>query len=479
MVDITYLSAYLSSTRGRPSRLRRLFASSRAFRISLLLSEFDPDVEPFAENHKEPISMRHTIFILCLLLLTCGASAGFAQEVDMVDPSFLANATAKSFHPKPHDLTNGQAHSRFGIHGIDSIPNFNDHFFADGFDFNGNPNRHWYTNTVGNPPQMGGTTLIGAPLQPVNVELDDANGNLRMVNGHPLISDATKFVTPTLASPVFSNFTYSSGADATQFSDAIQRAEYFNNMKPDWHTLLLAAPKPALTMHIRQSATCPTGPHSAGCNYVFALNADGTCCRFILVNDNPPDFVFESGLADMVISDITNGAITTKDISTFLYPNVFLFSGDTTQCCALGFHTYFFEPGSDPELRWVLNYSSWISPGLFGAAFVDVTAVSHEIAETYNDPFVVSDSVHNLTPFTLAPNGGCSEVLETGDVIEGLPKATFPITLNGFVYHPQNEALQQWFKFESPSSALGQAYSYPDTTVLPKLSPPQKFNCQP
>jgi hypothetical protein len=108
-----------------------------------------------------------------------------------------------------------------------------------------------------------------------------------------------------------------------------------------------------------------------------------------------------------------------------------------------------------------------------------VTAVSHEIAETYNDPFVVSDGVHNLTPFTLAPNGGCSEVLETGDVIEGLPKATFPITLNGFVYHPQNEALQQWFKFESPSSALEQAYSYPDTTVLPKLSPPQNLNCQP
>jgi hypothetical protein len=92
---------------------------------------------------------------------------------------------------------------------------------------------------------------------------------------------------------------------------------------------------------------------------------------------------------------------------------------------------------------------------------------------------VVSDSVHNLTPFTLAPNGNCSDVLETGDVIEGLPDAAFPINLNGFLYHPQNEALQQWFKFESPSSALGGAYSYPDTTVLPQLSPPQKFNCQP
>jgi hypothetical protein len=250
-------------------------------------------------------------------------------------------------------------------------------------------------------------------------------------------------------------------------------------MKPDWHTLLLAAPKPALTMHIRQSANCPTGPNSAGCNYTFSLNADGTCCRFILVNDNPPDFVFETGLGGIVVTDISNNVITTKDMSSFLFPNVFLFFGNTNNCCVLGFHTYFFEPGSDPELRWVLNYSSWISPRLFGAAFTDVTGLSHEIAETYNDPFVVSDNVHNLTPFTLAPNGGCSEVLETGDVIEGLPNATFPITLNGFVYHPQNEALQQWFKFESPSSALGHAYSYPDTTVVPQLSPPQKFNCQP
>jgi len=423
--------------------------------------------------------MRLKTFTLCLLLLTFGVGVGFAQEVDMVDPSFLANASSMSFHATPHDLTNGQGHSRFGINGIDSIPNFNGHFFADGVDFNGNPNRHWYTNTVGNPPQMGGTTLIYAPIQPVNIELDDVNGNLRHVGGHPLISDATQFVSPVLASPVFSNFSYSSGADPTQFSDAIQRAEYFDKMKPDWHTLLAPAPQPPLTVHIRQATGCPTGPHFAGCNYVFALNADGTCCRYILVNDNPPDFVFDTGLADTVVTDILSNAITTKDISTFLYPNVFLFFGDTTQCCVLGYHTYFFEPGSDPELRWVLNYSAWISPGLFGKAFTDVTGLSHEISETYNDPFVVSDNVHNLTPFTLAPNGNCSDVLETGDVIEGLPNATFPINLSGFLYHPQNEALQQWFKFESPSSALGGAYSYPDTTVLTQLSPPQNLNCKP
>jgi hypothetical protein len=108
---------------------------------------------------------------------------------------------------------------------------------------------------------------------------------------------------------------------------------------------------------------------------------------------------------------------------------------------------------------------------------VDVTGLSHEIAETYNDPFVVSDNVHNLTPFWLSPNGNCQDDLETGDVIEGLPKATFPVMLNGFLYHPQSEALQQWFKFESPSSVLGGAYNCPDATVLPQLSAPQNLNC--
>ena len=175
------------------------------------------------------------------------------------------------------------------------------------------------------------------------------------------------------------------------------------------------------------------------------------------------------------------GEITTKDISTFLFPNTFLFIGDTSNCCILGFHSYDFEPVGDVgngQKRYVMNYSSWISPGLFGSAFQDVTAVSHEIAEAFNDPFVSSDGVHNITPWWLAPNGLCQNNLETGDVIEGLPNATFPITMNGFTYHPQNEALLQWFEFESPSSALGGAYSYPNTTVVTHLSAPQNLDCQ-
>jgi hypothetical protein len=214
--------------------------------------------------------------------------------------------------------------------------------------------------------------------------------------------------------------------------------------------------------------------------YAFALNLDGTCCRYILADAN----TFVNALFPPTASDTTTpigaaenaGDITTKDVSTFLFPNTFLYDGTTANCCILGFHTYDFEP-ADPntgntEKRYVVNFSSWITPGLFGAAFQDVTALSHEIAETFNDPFVAGDGVHNLTPWWIAPNGLCPNNLETGDVIEGLPNATYPVTMNGMTDHPQNEALLQWFTREFPSSAFHGAYSYPNESVLPTLGPP-------
>ena len=411
------------------------------------------------------------------VLFTIGvAGSGMAQEPDQLTAADLVNAAGKSAHVTPHAHLNGQAHARFGVPNIDSLVNFNGHYFSDGFDPNGNPNREWYFNTVGNPPQLGGTTTINAPIVPVSIDLRNFDGTPRFVNGKRLFSDATQYVPPVLNSPVFQNANYSSSAVATQFSDAVQRAEYDKQAKADWHTLLGPSLKTPRTMVLIRGT------------YRFALNADGTCCLFVLVDIN----TFVNELFPTVATDTTTpvgaaenaGDITTKDMSTFLFPNTFLyFNGDPKQCCVIGFHSYDFEPG-DPnngnvEKRYVLNYSSWISPGLFHGGFQDVTALSHEIAETYNDPFVASDGVHDVTPWWLAPNGNCQDDLETGDVIEGLSHAVFPVTTKGVTYHPQNEALLQWFEFQSPSDALGGAYSYPDTTVLTSPSLPQKANCAP
>jgi len=412
---------------------------------------------------------------VCLAASLGFAGLASAQEPDQLSSmADLQTAGKKTTKVTPNGHQNGQAHARFGVPDIDSLVNFNGHFFADGFDSDGNPNREWFFNTMGNPPQLGGTTTINAPIVPVIVDLRNADGSPRFVNGKRLISDPTPFVQPVLNSPVFANATYTSSGTPTQFTDAVQRAEYFGKAKADWHTVLAPSVKTARTMVLKRGT------------YQFALNADGTCCRFILVEIN----TFVNALFPAKPTDTTTpigaaenaGDITTKDVSTFLFPNTFLFFGTPDNCCVLGFHSYDFEPGDagkkKPEKRYVMDYASWISPGLFSGGFQDVTALSHEIAEIYNDPFVVSDGIHDLTPWWLAPFGLCDHVLETGDVIEGLANATFPMTMNGLTYHPQNEALLQWFEFESPSSALGGAYSYPDTTVLPHLSAPQLPGCK-
>jgi hypothetical protein len=310
---------------------------------------------------------------------------------------------------------------------------------------------------------------------PVIVSLRNADGSQRYVNGHPLISDPSQYVQPSLSSPVFSKSTYSSSSIPAQFTDAVQRAEYWGREQSNWHTLLSPTVRAPLQMNLLEGT------------YRFALNSDGSCCRFILVDAQtfqnllfPPTYPVDNstvmGQAEL------NGDINTKSISTFLFPNTYLYLNDNpNDCCVLGFHTFDYEPGAQSSggvpRAYVMNYSSWISPGLFGNAFTDVTALSHEMSEIFNDPFVGAFG-DNATPWWLAPNGVCQNNRETGDAIERLPDATYPITMNGFTYHPQNEALLPYFAFQQPpSSAINGAYSYPDTTVLTGPSAPQNPGC--
>jgi hypothetical protein len=182
------------------------------------------------------------------------AGTAFAQEPDELGPNALNHASHKSIMMTPQAV-HGQAHRRFGIPNIDSLVNWNGHYFADGYDSNGNPQREWYYNTVGSPPNMHGTTLIGAPIVPVSMDLRNSDGTPRFVNGKPLISNVAQYVTPVLNSPVFFNATYSSSVVPTQITDAIQRAMYWRDAKDDWHTLLAPAVKTPRTMVLIRAPT--------------------------------------------------------------------------------------------------------------------------------------------------------------------------------------------------------------------------------
>jgi hypothetical protein len=353
--------------------------------------------------------------------------------------------------------------------GVDSIPNWSSYFYDPGLvptsPTDGYPQYTWPYTMVGRSPfsggdeaeHEGGTTWINAPIVPVTLDLRNADGTPRFVNGHPLISSPSSFITPVLNSPIFTKTSFDSSNRPTQYTDAVQRAEFYSAADEGWHTMLRPVVARGRTMTLRAGT------------YHFALNPDGTCCRYVLIDiDAFASALFPPTPTDTstVMGAAENGHdIRTTDLSTFLFPNAFLYFTTPSNCCVLGFHSYDQEPGGAAngwrERRYVMNYSSWVSPGLFGSAFTDITALSHELSETFNDPFV-----NNTTPIWLSPNGNCQNNLETGDVIEGLPNSVFPITLNGFTYHPQNEALLPWFAGVSHSPAIHGAYSYPDITVL-------------
>jgi hypothetical protein len=411
------------------------------------------------------LSSAFSLVVLCALALP-------AQSRDQLAPTLSSAHRAFSvFAPRGHSSVLDAT----GPRGIDSIPTFSGEFHANGIGPNGAAQHKWFYTIAGSHPENGGSAVIDAPVVPVSLDLLEYDGSIRVVNGQKLHYSVQPFLDGVIGSPIFQNTEYSSSDVPTQFGDAIQRAEFYNVMQSDWHTLLRPSVKNERTVAV------PRG------SYFFALNQDGSCCAFVLLDMN----VFSKLLFPASAHDAStpvgaaehSGEITPQSISTFLFPNTYLYlNGNPNQCCVLGFHTYDFEPGDSSngfrEKRYVLNFASWISPGLFGSGFEDVTALSHEIVESLNDPFVGSDGVHGITPWWLSVNGNCQNDLEVGDVIEGLPDATVAIKSGGKTYHPQNAALLQWFEFQSPSTAVGGAYSYPDESVITSLSMPQRSKCK-
>lgn len=418
--------------------------------------------------------------LIALLVAATGTSADIASKqvptglLRMTRPKYeLSGKNAAAGTVKGFAGSKGKAAVQSGVPGVDSLQNWTGSFTAPGFDFFGNPQSVWPFEMVGRPPESGSVSIINTPIIPVVVDLLGPDGKVAIVNGKPLTLDPSQFIKPVIQSPEFEPFPYATGG-FTQFNDAMFRTEFADRISQHghdngWHTLLNPRLKKAQRMQI------PFG------SWFFGVNPDGSIA-FALVDESaflaalfpttvPVDSTTVIGAAELA------GDMTTRDLSALLFNNVFLFNGDLSNCCVLGFHTYDFEPG-DPsngnrERRFVLSYASWINPGLFAFGFEDITALSHELNETFNDPFV-----DNQTPWWLSvdPFFGfalCQDNLETGDVIEVLSSTpVFQVQLHGFTYHPQVEAMFSWFAFQSPSKAANGSYSFPDENTLTTLSPP-------
>lgn len=157
---------------------------------------------------------------------------------------------------------------------------------------------------------------------------------------------------------------------------------------------------------------------------------------------------------------LTQLQISPKTFPIFLDYNTFLYQGDPSQCCILGYHNAIFS--TDAHGKSVIQtyaFAAYSDPGIFGTLPIeDIHAMSHEVSEWYNDPFV-----DNVTPSWSVPSQpqyGCSNFLEVGDPVVGVA-----FNVNG--YHPEDEVFFSWFAKQVPSIGIRGQYTYLGTFTAP------------
>jgi hypothetical protein len=159
----------------------------------------------------------------------------------------------------------------------------------------------------------------------------------------------------------------------------------------------------------------------------------------------------------------------------YLTNNVMNYEGVPGNCCVIGFH------GTIPVGRGAgsgntngnaklqtFAWASWVKPGFYARpnggtdwALQDIHALSHEISEWADDPFVNNSVEPWLTP--TAPQYGCSNILETGDPVVSIgfsmgtnttdqtaspwtsPTNQTPSISYDGTYHPEDEVFLPWY----------------------------------
>jgi hypothetical protein len=320
-------------------------------------------------------------------------------------------------------------------HSGTTIPFFSSSFASGGATYS-------YTMVGTSPFGAGASTTVPDEVIP-----------LRIVFADGTVFNARNIVSPALHSPIWQPASFLSGS--TQYGDAIQRAEFWSVLPHGYH-VLLGQPTvlPAVTLDVpaNQGTIEPAGT-TFGTH--VAVKTIG------LVN-----FGWFIGRYDHIINSLH---LSARTLPILLTHDVFLDIKTPASCCVGGFHSttssrsgngtrqvqtaIFADYGSQHALRHV---------GETSAVFAeDIDALSHEVSEWMSDPF--GDNIVPAWQSPIAPQYGCSNVLEVGDPLVGVA-----FNVNG--YHPQDEAFLSWFARQTPSIGILGRYSYLGTFTAPSPS---------
>jgi hypothetical protein len=362
---------------------------------------------------------------------------------------------------------------------------------------------HWFGTTL--DPNNGvtyGYNMVGA--DPYNCSGSACSVTVEtdiipiIVNVGGLTFSGSNVLAATLASPQFTNNNYSSTPAATdanyargaggplsnlgagvQLQDVTMRSQF--NKGGSYHLILHPNVKPAVTINVPQNQGTLL---QSGRGVVFAdVNISWWASQ---------------------IKNLETQADPTH-LPLYLTDDVLLHIGpDIFNCCVIGFHGTKARGNGGAKSNGnavvqTFAWASYMSPGIYarpngGAnwALQDIHAISHEIAEWGDDPFVNNLVEPWLTP--TAPQYGCTNILETGDPVVDIGFAmgtnTFrqgpnPVgggtSADGY-YHPEDEVFLPWFMrtapntisepTQSPSSNIGRYTLMGDLNPFPGFRQP-------
>jgi hypothetical protein len=337
---------------------------------------------------------------------------------------------------------------------------------------------HWWGSTL--DPSDGvtyGYNMVGA--DPNNCSGSACSVTIQaditpiIVNVGGLTFDGTSVVAGILASPQFATNDYGSTTGATnagfargaggtlsqgdagnllQLQDATMRAQFNKTGNSNYHLILHPNVLPAVTINVPSNHGTLL---QSGRGVIFA-DVDvywwAAQIKNLSTKANPTHLPI----------------YLTDDVLLYQYKDIF-------NCCIIGFHgTSAVGNGAGSTNSQgnakvqTFAWASYMSPGIYARptggvywALQDISALSHEIAEWADDPFVNNTVEPWLTP--TAPQYGCTDILETGDPVVAIGFAMGTNTFrqgtnpNGTqsadgYYHPEDEVFLPWFMRTAPNN---------------------------
>jgi hypothetical protein len=303
--------------------------------------------------------------------------------------------------------------------------------------------RYPYT-LVGSNPQVRRARNVVVPALIVPIRLQFSNGTVLDPSQPDSCLEGLAPLAVTLQSPLFQDFDYGDGP--RQFLEHIRRLEFWRfaapgKLNPGYSVRLAPSVLPTQTLAL--------GANSAT-EEVACLSTHGG-----LHTMGHVDLQEWNSFLYQLAPQFSKLGVSPSTFVVFLFSQIDLTSEGTPIQAA--FHDVF--PAPQGMITYAVSGYGVIREG----NVVNLGALSHELAEWLDDPFV-----NNLTPpwGHIGPVTGCFPGLEVGDPLVGtfLPAVQMP---NGITYQLQETAFLSWFFDQVPSLGFDGWYSTGGTFKSP------------